>query len=162
MLDELFIANGRYAETFSLGGLAPRAAKALAIVTCMDTRLEPLAMLGLVPGDAKILRNAGGRVTSDSIRSLIFASLFLEVTTVVVLQHEKCALMSLKENDVRERLASEGLLETSMEFMTMSDPDEALNFDVELIRDCQSLPNLTVEGWRYDVETGLVRRVVPT
>lgn len=161
MLDELFNANRRYAENFSLQGLDPQAAKALAIITCMDTRIEPLAMLGLVPGDAKILRNAGGRVTQDSIRSLIFATLFLGVTTAIVLQHDQCALMSLTEKDVIENLKSEGLLGESMDFMTMSDPDKALINDVDLIRNSPSLPRLTVEGWRYDVDSGLVRKIVP-
>ncbi|CAN5447081.1 hypothetical protein BH23ACT7_BH23ACT7_25390 [soil metagenome] len=70
---DVLSANAAYAQQFDLGGLPGRAARGLAIVTCMDTRIEPLRMLGLRPGDAKILRNAGGRVTDDVLRTLVLA-----------------------------------------------------------------------------------------
>ena len=161
MLEELIDANKEYSEKFALAGLAPRAAKGLALLTCMDSRIEPLAMLGLVPGDAKIMRNAGGRVTSDVLRSLIFATSFLGVDSIVVLQHTKCALTQLSDLDVQTHLASAGLDVGDWEFMTMDTPDAALAEDVRLIRSCRSLPaGITVEGWRYDVDEGSVARVV--
>ena len=161
MFDDRLAANERYSKPFTLAGLAPRAARELALLTCMDSRIEPLAMLGLVPGDAKILRNAGGRVTSDVLRSLIFATSYLGVTRVVVMQHTKCALTLLSDDEVKAHLQSEDLEVGDQPFLTMSDPDAALVADVELVRTCRSLPReITVEGWRYDVDDGSIRRLV--
>jgi len=161
LFDDLLAANRRYAETFSLAGLEPRASRELALLTCMDSRIEPLAMLGLVPGDAKILRNAGGRVTSDVLRSLVFATSYLGVTKIVVMQHTKCALTLLSDDQVKASLVSEGLQVGDQRFLTMSDPDAALAEDVELVRSCRSLPQgITVEGWRYDVDDGSVNQII--
>ncbi|TAN31272.1 MAG: carbonic anhydrase [Actinomycetota bacterium] len=161
MLEELLDANKEYAGKFALAGLAPRAAKGLALLTCMDSRIEPLAMLSLKPGDAKILRNAGGRVTPDVLRSLVFATSFLGVDSVVVMQHTKCALSQLSELDVESHLRSAGLEVGDWEFLTMEVPDEALASDVEAIRSCLSLPpGLTVQGWRYDVDDGSVAQII--
>ena len=92
MFDDLLRENKRYVSGFSLKGIPARAAKEFGLVTCMDSRIEPLAMLGLVPGDSKILRNAGGRVTSDVLRSLILATTFLGVRRIAVMHHTDCAL----------------------------------------------------------------------
>ncbi len=163
MFDDLLQANARYVKEFALAGVPARAAKAFALVTCMDSRIEPLAMLGLVPGDAKILRNAGGRVTPDVLRSLILATNFLGVTRIAVMQHTNCALAHRTDSDVRSDLpaGSEGLA-AQWEFLTMPDPDEALRVDVDAVRSCPLLPDpVQVEGWRYRVETGEVVRIHP-
>lgn len=164
MFDALFEANRRYASAFSLGGLPSRAREGFAVVTCMDTRIEPLALLGLVPGDAKILRNAGGRVTDDVLRSLVLATNFLGVHQVAVMQHTDCALARRSDESIRSDLAGAGRSEAgSWEFLAMPDPDAALVADVERVRRCAALPaGVLVEGWRYDVATGLVERIVPT
>ena len=104
------------------------AARGFALVTCMDSRIEPLTMLGLHPGDAKILRNAGARVTPDVIRSLVLATQFLEVREIAVMQHTNCALAHESDAAVRSRLGDAG---TSIgvddwEFLAMPDPDDAL------------------------------------
>ncbi|HET9091475.1 MAG TPA: carbonic anhydrase [Acidimicrobiales bacterium] len=162
MLEELLDANHRYAAGFSLAGLPARTAKGVAIVTCMDTRLEPLAMLGLVPGEAKILRNAGARVTDDVLRSLALATHFLGVEEVAVLQHTGCALAHERDAVVAERLAADGVVSPeTVEWLAMPDPDEALRADVERLRSSDLLPPATrVEGWRYDVDDGRVVRVI--
>ena len=90
MFDELLAANRRYASGFRLQGIPGAAAKGFGLVTCMDSRIEPLVMLGLSQGDAKILRNAGGRVTSDVLRSLVLATTFLGVEYVAVMHHTDC------------------------------------------------------------------------
>lgn len=92
MFEELLAANHRYASGFSLQGIPGAAGKGFGLVTCMDSRIEPLVMLGLSPGDAKILRNAGGRVTSDVLRSLVLATTFLGVEFVAVMHHTDCAV----------------------------------------------------------------------
>jgi carbonic anhydrase len=162
MFDELLDANRRYSSGFELKGVPPRAARGFALVTCMDSRIEPLTMLGLVPGDAKILRNAGGRVTVDVLRSLVLAVASLGVREVAVMQHTGCALMGRTEAEVaagiEEAAASSA---DGWEFLAILDPDESLRLDVESVRACPLLPVGTrVEGWRYDVETGLIDRVI--
>jgi carbonic anhydrase len=162
MMDDLLEANRAYASGFSLAGIAPRADKGFALVTCMDSRIEPLTMLGLSPGDAKILRNAGGRVTTDVLRSLILATSFLGVHRIAVMQHTDCALANRSDADVRAELPA-ALREVAgaWEFLAMPDPDDALRHDVGLVRACPLLAQeVRVEGWRYHVETGVVERVL--
>ena len=164
MFDELLAANDTYAEGFTLEGIAPVAARGFALVTCMDSRIEPLTMLGLHPGDAKILRNAGARVTPDVIRSLVLATRFLDVREVAVMQHTNCALAGETDAGVRSRLATDGTVGVEgWEFLAMPDPEAALAADVDLLRACEQLPDgVVVEGWRYDVGTGRILRVVPS
>lgn len=164
MFDDLLTANRRYASEFSLRGLAGRAHREIALVTCMDSRIEPLAMLGLRPGDAKILRNAGGRVTEDVLRSLVLATHLLGVRWIAVMQHSDCALAGRSDESVRSELPGDARQAArSWEFLAMPDPDRALADDVERLRRCEQLPaGLQVEGWRYSVETGLVDRVIRT
>ncbi len=161
-IDDLLAANERYAASFDLRGIPGRAGKGLALVTCMDTRIEPLATLGLRPGDAKILRNAGGRVTPDVLRSLVLAAQFLDVSTIAVMQHTDCALGHRDNDDVRAELVENGVDDpTGWDFLAMPDPDAALAGDVEVVRTCALLPTgVRVEGWRYHVETGAIDRVV--
>ncbi len=162
MFDDLLQANRQYVDGFELAGIPARAAREFALVTCMDSRIEPLTMLGLRPGDAKILRNAGGRVTPDVLRSLVLATRFLGVRRIAVMQHTQCALADRSDDDIRSELAAQGVerLDGS-EFLTMPDPDAALRSDVAALRSCDLLPgDVRVEGWRYDVATGEIVPVV--
>jgi carbonic anhydrase len=163
MLDDLLDANRRYASDFSLRGLPARAKKEFALVTCMDSRIEPLAMLGLVPGDAKILRNAGGRVTEDTLRSLILATNLLGVRRIAVMQHTECALAYQSDEAIRAALPAVRASEAAaFDLLAMPEPDDALALDVEAVRSCSRLgPGVEVEGWRYAVATGLIDRVIP-
>ncbi|MGO8870779.1 MAG: beta-class carbonic anhydrase [Acidimicrobiales bacterium] len=162
MFDELLDANHRYVSGFSLASIPARAAREFALVTCMDSRIEPLAMLGLVPGDAKILRNAGARVTPDVLRSLVLATNFLGVRRIAVMQHTDCALAHRTDGDVRADLPTDrARASESWEFLTMPDPDGALRLDVDALRACTLLADgVLVEGWRYSVETGEVVRLI--
>src|SRR5665811_158219 len=101
MFDDLLAANRRYSTAFALQDIAGIAAKGFGLVTCIDSRIEPLTMLGLQPGDAKILRNAGGRVTSDVLRSLVLATTFLGVDRVCVIQHTDCRLSGTSNEHLR-------------------------------------------------------------
>lgn len=163
MFDELLAANADYTSRFRHAGITPMAAKGLCIVTCMDTRIEPLAILGLSVGDAKILRNAGGRVTPDVLRSLVLASHFLGVERVAVMHHAGCALAGTDDSAFTDALPPEQRRATEgWSWLSMPDPDAALSEDVAAVRSCRGLPaGLQVEGWRYDVETGAVSRVIP-
>ncbi|HWD52763.1 MAG TPA: carbonic anhydrase [Acidimicrobiales bacterium] len=164
MFDELLAANRRYASGFSLQGIPGTAAKGFALVTCMDSRIEPLVMLGLSQGDAKILRNAGGRVTSDVLRSLVLATTFLGVEYVAVMHHTDCALAGRDDAEVRTGLSPRQLAGSEgWNFLAMPDPDAALAGDVDAVRTSPALPaGIRVEGWRYDVATGAVLRVIPS
>ena len=162
MFDDLIAANAGYASQFTLGDLAPRAARGLALVTCIDSRIEPLQMLGLRPGDAKILRNAGGRVTPDVLRSLVLASNLLAVTRVAVMHHTECAVASPPDELVARVEAAAGRAATGWDFLSIVDPDEDLAADVAAVRSCPLLPSdLAVVGWRYDIHTGRIHQVVP-
>ena len=98
--DDVLAANTMYARSFGLAGLPARAARGLAVVTCIDSRIEPLALLGLAPGDAKILRNAGARVTDDVLRTLVLASYLLGVDRAMVIAHTDCRMAAGTEDDV--------------------------------------------------------------
>jgi carbonic anhydrase len=162
MFDDLLAANQQYVAQFGLAGIPGRAAKEFGLVTCMDSRIEPLTMLGLVPGDAKILRNAGGRVTPDVLRSLILATNFLGVTRIAVMQHTGCALAGKSDADIGADLAERTSEPFGQwEFLSMPDPDGALTADVATVRQCTLLPaGVQVEGWRYQVESGRIDRVI--
>jgi carbonic anhydrase len=163
MFEDLLLANEQYAATFSLQGLPPRAAKGLGLVTCIDSRISPLELLGLQPGDAKIVRNAGGRVTEDALRSLILAVALLGVNRVVVMHHTRCALAGKRDEDLRADVAKSPTgLRVTIPLLAMPDPDVALREDVFAVRSSDIGGVVDVEGWRYNVDTGVVSVVVPS
>src|SRR3954471_16349634 len=108
VFSDVLAANAAYAQGFALSGLAPRAAKGLAIVTCMDSRLEPLAMLGLEPGDAKILRNAGARVTDDVLRAFVVATYLLGVDRAMVIAHTDCRMRGESDDTLHRAIRAAG------------------------------------------------------
>lgn len=161
MFDDVLEANRRYADGFALAGVRGKAARGLAVVTCMDTRIDPLSMLGLVPGDAKIVRNAGGRATDDVLRGLVLATNLLDVDRVAIIHHTHCAMVSTNEDIAAAVGAAGGTDVTGWDFCAIADPDADLAADVARVRDCPLInTDVLVTGWRYDVETGLVQPVV--
>jgi len=132
------------------------AAKGLAVLTCIDSRIDPLAMLGLRAGDAKIIRNAGARVTEDSLRSLVLAVNLLGVTRVCVVQHTNCAMVESTEAQIRARIeASRGVDASGWEFLATTDQLATMRHDIELIAACPLLPpDLEVGGFIFDVHSG--------
>src|SRR5579871_2631980 len=161
MFDDLLDANSRYRAGFRDTGLKGRAAKGLAVLTCIDSRIDPLAMLGLQPGDAKIIRNAGARVTDDALRSLVLAANLLGVTRVCVVQHTDCAMNGRSDDDVRARIEAErGVGADGWEFLASTDPEATLTADLARIAACPLLPpDLVVGGFVFDVHTGGLSRV---
>jgi carbonic anhydrase len=161
--DDLLGANAGYAARFRGAGLEGRAARGLAVVTCMDSRIEPLQMLGLSSGDAKILRNAGGRVTDDVLRTLVLAVHLLGVDRVMVVAHTDCRMAKVTDDQVHEKILAEAGLDTrSLEFRTVSDQRGMLASDVQRIRSSPYLPpGLAVLGAMYDVATGRLEVAVP-
>jgi carbonic anhydrase len=150
-------ANTAYARDFRLAGLKARAARGLAVLTCMDSRIEPLAMLGLQPGDAKILRNAGARVTDDVLRTLVLASYLLGVDRVMIIAHTNCRMAVGDEDDVHEAIDEAGGPDTrSLSFLVTDDPRATLGADVQRVRSWPYLTRLRVGGFVYDVDTGRI------
>lgn len=154
--DDLLAGNASYAATFTYAGLSASAARGLAIVTCMDSRIAPLAVLGLKPGDAKIMRNAGARVTEDVLRTLVLAVYLLGVKRVLVMPHTDCKMASASEDEMHALIdAQHGIDTRSLEFRTVNDQVAALEQDLVRIRSYPLLPrNLSVGGGIYDVATG--------
>lgn len=157
---DVLAANEAYAAQYPLGGLEARAAKGLAVLTCMDSRIDPLAMLGLAPGDAKILRNAGARVTNDVLRTLVLASYLLGVDRVMVVAHTSCRMAGGAEEDVHEAIRAAGGPDTrSISFLTAADQEAALRADLQRVRSWPYLGNVTAGGFLLDLDTGQLRRV---
>jgi carbonic anhydrase len=132
------------------------------MVTCMDSRIDPLGMVGLRKGDAKILRNAGGRVTDDVLRTLVLAVHLLAVDRVLVVQHTDCRMAKVTDEQAHEAIREVSGLDTrSLEFHTIPDQQSALRRDVERIRAWPYLPrDLVVAGGVYDVRTGRLELLV--
>ena len=160
--DDLLSANEAYAAQFTSSGLAGTAARGLAVVTCMDSRIEPLQMLGLSKGDAKILRNAGARVTDDVLRTLVLAVHLLGVHRIMVVAHTDCRMSKVTDEQVHEAILEQSGIDTrSLEFRTTHDLLEVLRGDVQKIRSSPYMPkDLQVAGCRYDVESGRVEVLV--
>ena len=156
MFDDLLDANQKFQAGFQDSGMPGVAARHLAVLTCIDSRIDPLAMLGLQPGDAKIIRNAGARVTDDALRSLVLATNLLGATRVCVVAHTDCAMAGSTEDQIRDRVsAAAGTDASGWEFLATTDQLEALRADIERIRSCPLLPPETIlGGFVFDVHTG--------
>ncbi len=156
--DDLLEANRRYAETFALAGFDGVARAGVAIVTCMDSRIDPLGMVGLSPGDAKIFRNPGGRVTPQALEALVLATHLLNVNRVLVIPHTRCAMATHTEAELHEAVtASTGQDSTWQEFSVITDQTAALREDLHRVRSHPLVPDtVKVGGFLYDVDTGLL------
>lgn len=154
-------ANTRFAETFTDDGLTGRAARELAVVTCMDSRINPLALLGMSAGDVKILRNAGARVTDDVVRTLVLATYLLNVSRVLVIPHTECKMASASEDQIHDTIATQFGIDTrSLDFSVITDQERTLSKDLTKIRSHPLLPpTLIVGGAIYDVRTGCLNPV---
>ena len=156
--DDLLTANAEYQKSFKYSGLSGSAARGLAIVTCMDSRINPLSVVGMRSGDAKILRNAGARVTEDVLRTLVLATYLLNVDRILVMPHTDCAMARGDEAAIH-RLIDEkyGVNTSSLEFKTTSDQLGALASDINRVRSYPLLrEGVVVAGAIYDVKTGTI------
>jgi carbonic anhydrase len=158
---DVMAANARYAASFHGLGLGGRAARGLAVITCMDSRIDPLRIVGMAPGDVKILRNAGARVTEDVLRTLVLATYLLDVSRVLVVPHTRCKMVGTAEDQIHALIAEKFGVDTySMEFRTVEDEVAALRRDLQRIRSFPLLPrDLVVGGAVYDVDTGELRPI---
>ena len=149
-------ANAAYAESFDAGGFDGVAHAGVAVVTCMDSRIVPLGMLGLRHGDAKIFRNPGGRVTPQALEALVLGVHLLGVERVLVVPHTRCAMASSTEEELHRRVSESAGMDASWQpFHVVDDQLEALREDVLRVRGHPLIPErVKVGGFLYDVDTG--------
>ncbi len=158
--DDLIAANRTFAEHFDLGGFDGVARAGVALVTCMDSRIDPLRMLGLQAGDAKIFRNPGGRVTPQALEALVLGVHLLGVDRILIAPHTRCAMASSTEEELRTRIAASAGIDASWQPLGVV-PDQlaALEQDVSKVRSHPLIPDtVPVGGFLYDVDTGLLDR----
>ena len=152
---DLLTANDRYAAHFDLATLPGVAAAGVCVLTCMDSRLDPLAMLGLRIGDAKVLRTPGAHLTPDAQAGVALACQLLQVTRVLVVAHTNCAMTSGTDHDLRVRIRQQGGDASGRRFGADPDQEARLRADVATLRaDPLVASRATVGGFRYDVYTG--------
>jgi carbonic anhydrase len=159
--DDLLAANRAYAGTFEYSGFDGIAKAGVAIVTCMDSRIDPLGIIGLSPGDAKILRNPGGRVTDQALVALVLGVTLLKVDRVLIVEHTRCAMASSTEDELRRRVGSEAGTDASwMSLGVIDDQVAAVRDDVAKVKAHPLIgDHVAVGGFIYDVDTGLLSPV---
>ena len=153
---DIIDANSKFVADFKDEHLTGTARKGLAIVTCIDSRINPLAVVGMKAGDVKILRNAGARVTDDVLRTLVLATYLLAVDRVLVMPHTDCRMGNGDEESIHRSIEDRHGIDTRhVEFRMVSDQRVALAADVESIRKYAILPkSIKVAGAIYNVATG--------
>ena len=160
---DLFEGNARYAAVEHEVADSGVARRGLAIVTCIDSRIDPLAVFGLGPGDAKILRNAGARVTDDVLRSLALAVAALGVTRIAVVQHTDCRMASATDRELIDAVADvTGRTDLVFEPLAIDDQAVVLRDDVTKVLESPLVADGTVvAGLVYDLHSGRLTTVVP-
>jgi carbonic anhydrase len=155
---DLTEANSEYIKTFKYSELTGVAQRGLAIVTCMDSRINPLSVVGMRSGDAKILRNAGARVTEDVLRTLVLATYLLGVKRILIMPHTECRMAESSEEEIHAQIDQQfGVNTSSLEFRTTNDQLGALAKDVNRVRSYPLLnEGVSVGGAIYDVKTGAI------
>ena len=160
--DDLLAANRDFAADFELSGFDGVAHAGVAIVTCMDSRIDPLRMVGLHAGDAKIFRNPGGRVTPQALEALVLGVHLLGVKRILVIPHTRCAMASNSETELREKVAASAGVDASWQsFHVVEDQRASLGEDVAKVRSHPLIPDaVAVGGFIYDVDTGLIDQLL--
>lgn len=158
--DELLRNNEEYASTFDKGDLPMPPGKQIAVVTCMDARLSPYVMLGLQEGDAHVIRNAGGVITDDEIRSLVISQRLLGTHEIMLIQHTDCGMLTFSDDELKQQIHEEVGMKPHFSMESFSDLDENVRQSIARIKSSPFIPNKeSVRGFVYEVETGRLREV---
>jgi carbonic anhydrase len=162
VIDDYLQKNQNYAANFNSGDLPMPPARKLAVVTCMDARLHPSQFLGLELGDAHVIRNAGGRVSEDAIRSLVISQRLLGTTEIAVIHHTDCGMLTFTNEQFGAKIKDElGQDVSGRDFLPFGDLEQSVRDDVETLRDSLLIPkDIPIYGGIYDVKTGKVTEVV--
>src|ERR1700733_1211555 len=161
VVEEILAANENYARTHELRKLTPRPERKLAVLTCMDTRLS-IRTLGLKAGDAHIIRNAGGIVTDDTLRSLVISHYLLGTEEIMVINHTDCGLMQTSEQDLRTTIQNRTgtAVVAPAFFYTFQDIEQNVRHQLQKLRTHPWIPQkVAIRGFVYDVTTGLLREI---
>ena len=158
--DELLQNAERYAESFDCGGLPLPPAKRVAVLACMDARLNPYALLGLSEGDAHVIRNAGGVVTDDEIRSLSISQRLLGTEEIILIHHTDCGMLTFSDEEFAQRLEDAGGRRPTWRAHAFADLEEDVRESMRRIRESPFIPRTDqVSGFVYEVESGRLRQV---
>jgi len=158
--DELLQHSETYAASFDKADLPMPPGRKVAIVACMDARLNPYALLGLAEGDAHIIRNAGGVVTEDEIRSLAISQHLLGTEEIVLIHHTDCGMLTFTDEELAAKLKDATGVEPDWVAHSFSDLDEDVRAQIKKVKDSPFIPNKgSVRGFVYEVETGKLREV---
>ena len=158
--DELLRSNEAYAASFDKGELPLPPARKVAIVACMDARLDPYGALGLSEGDAHVIRNAGGEVTEDAIRSLAISQRLLGTEEIVLIHHTDCGMLTFKDDDFRQSIQEETGIRPEWAAEAFDDIDADVRQSIARIEASPFIPRKdSIRGFVYDVETGRMREV---
>jgi carbonic anhydrase len=158
--DDLLRNNTRFAEAFDQGDLPLPPARKIAIVACMDARLNPYPILGLELGDAHVIRNAGGVITDDEIRSLAISQHLLGTEEIMLIHHTDCGMLTFSDQDFADRLEGETGQRPTWEARSFGDLDQDVRDSIQRIKDSPFVPRKdSIRGFVYEVETGRLREV---
>lgn len=160
--DDLLANNAAYAATFTDANFDGVARAGVCIVTCMDSRIEPLRMLGLDLGDAKILRSPGGRVTTSVLNGCVLAVQLLQVDRIMIIPHTRCAMATGTDQDVRNAIKERnGVTASWMSFGASPDQMTRVHEDVEMVRSHPLIAGRAeIGGFMYDVDTGRLEQII--
>ena len=158
--DELLHNNEAYAESFDKGDLPLPPAKGVAVVACMDARLNVYGMLGLQEGDAHVIRNAGGVITDDEIRSLAISQRLLGTREIILIHHTDCGMLTFTDDELKAQIQEEAGIKPHFPMESFSDLEEDVRQSIGRIQASPFVPNKdSVRGFVYEVETGRLREV---
>lgn len=158
--DELLKNNERYARSFTKGGLPLPPAKHVAVVACMDARLDVHELLGLAEGDAHVIRNAGGAVTDDAIRSLVISQRLLGTHEIVLIHHTDCGMLTFTDEAVKNQIRADTGIRPPFALEAFEDLDQDVRQSIARIKSSPFVPRKEgVRGFVYDVKTGRLREV---
>jgi carbonic anhydrase len=158
--DELLANNERYAAGFDKGDLPLPPGKKLAVLACMDARLHPYAILGLQEGDAHVMRNAGGVVTDDEIRSLTISQRLLGTEEIILIHHTDCGMLTFHDDDFKAQVQADTGIKPEWAAEAFSDLDEDVRQSIARIKASPFIPHKdSIRGFVYEVETGRLREV---
>lgn len=160
--DEFLEANQEFRSSFNRGDLPMPPARHVAVVACMDARLHPEKVLGIDIGDAHVIRNAGGRVSDDVIRSLVISQRLLGTTEVVVVHHTDCGMLTFTNEQLADKVQAElGVDVHGRDFLAFNDLEQSVRDDLAILRQSPLIPSdFPVSGAIYDVKTGIVHEVL--
>jgi len=158
--NDFLAANQSYAKNFTKGGQPMPPAKKVAVVACMDARIETGRLLGLEEGDAHVIRNAGGVVTDDVIRSLAISQRLLGTTEIVLIHHTDCGMLTFKDDGLKSQIEEDTGLRPPFALEAFSDPEDDVRQSVRRIQSSPFVPRKDkIRGFVYDVETGRLNEV---